>query len=1333
MKTEHEHFVGFQTSSRLTIFILIFLSFEDLYVSGSPSFLSHVSNNSAFNDTRVRYLHDCSAVNNKRRTNIDNASIYDIEGSHVGNQTNLTELRGMCPGVVEFYKEAGLAMYPVKVTDCNSWYSVINLRFQNRWLYGQCRDSSSFCYVFIQVPRNMNIRARIELYKDLNTKSPESRWDFQTFDKQYHIGWLCSPESFMYKLPRRKILHFMSSTNQLYLYYKNRPPIRITFKAVKPKLNVRYYSRNTGVVTTPYLTMYGSICDQLKVPNGHVIIVSFESIRNCVTSLYESGNIHEMKYVNVMKVYNTTHVHVCYTSFTFYDQSCFKMLFSFHPEGTVPQILKGGLYNCSVHYYWRFRQHLQCNIEVQCEDGRDEAEHCPFHSPVCPGGVEVYHKCYMLFRFNKMTPYRARDACRIKGFQMPKLKTEQEVNVVETMLLKVQTSVYVGLTCGLRSQPFLYAWLAMWSDKTAVYNANYFSFPSFLRCVSDSYFLFYPLYSGKPRIMRPTDEHFYVLCENKREREDVFVSQSVKYSHSKNTPFTLKTSRQSLVTCQGHHVTHEFLSCDRKSRCGKDACYFNRATRDTSEFISTVQHSADSTAMFACSSGDTEVAYSLLCDFRQDCADNSDESFCHHPACKEFTCTNGQCVPSTKHCNSQMDCLDGSDERHCRVTKEQTSCFKKAGYQNQNDSFLINFDGRGCFTLQVMNRTDPCPSSHYLCTKEWFYCLPVYTRCNGVFDCIFQEDERDCDRWTCPGLYRCRDSTVCVLAEHMCDGWPQCPQRDDEWLCDMICPAQCLCQGHAFLCRQPFSAHHITKLRYLDAKGSLIIPSDVMNNTYMVRLSLAQCFISHLPDMKFPNLQFLDLGYNKLTSIATRVFTNTPNLQILVLRWNPLISITTYSSKTLKALIRIDLSGIHFDVFRSKLFTLTPKLQHLNVSFPVVQSTGPQGFQMLPHLKELDIRGSTIEEFSSNLFGGLNRMETIYAPHYRLCCEGILPYVIPQPRCLAPQHYLSSCNDMMRSEVYRINFWFLVVLASLGNLVCVVCYSEKTVITMPYGGSVVVYMASLQCADFCIGIYASVIATAQETFRGQYVLFEDRWAGSGTCKVAGFLSLLSGEVSVLSTCLLTLEHLVLLVFPHSTYSFSKPSAAVACGVAWFVGILLATVPLLPGLSKWGRYGQTAVCSLMLRDRRNANDKFYFIHAILVFNIFICLTVFVFLIIVYRATPQHRFLIKQNRNPAYASVDLLVKIAALDVARWITVTTTSVLVSSGVAGIETNVFIAVMVLPLNAAVNPLLCLWHAVTYKRRQKQEERLLRVLQSRRKCLGGLSDTMKRGNDHLS
>jgi hypothetical protein len=74
----------------------------------------------------------------------------------------------------------------------------------------------------------------------------------------------------------------------------------------------------------------------------------------------------------------------------------FKMLFSFHAEPFVPRAVGDGLYNRSVDYYHSFQQHLHCNLEVECTDGRDESMECPFSNEVCKGKPASRYKCFFV-------------------------------------------------------------------------------------------------------------------------------------------------------------------------------------------------------------------------------------------------------------------------------------------------------------------------------------------------------------------------------------------------------------------------------------------------------------------------------------------------------------------------------------------------------------------------------------------------------------------------------------------------------------------------------------------------------------------------------------------------------------------------------------------------------------------------------------------------------------------------------------------------------------------------------------------------------------------------
>ena len=1222
------------------------------------------------------------------------------------------------------------------MTDCRDRFAVYDVLLHYDWVYGQCRDLTTFCFVVIRAPADMLVL--VELAFTIPVTFPDFptgkyNYSLQVVDKAKIKRPVCQDncsDLFRSFSDSQPWFH-LSSANNLSLLYLNSPPIVTRIETV-PRFVLKYTSGRAGHLMTPHHYSVDRVCGEVKVPPGHVVMVSFlrfshPTCRMLVTLQWlEVGRrvktclqFQSNKNRHIL-VYNTTRLAVCADGRCTGRQIFFELLFSFQSDSKVLDKLKSGLYNCSVEDYWRYRHHLECNLKVECEDGRDEAGHCPFSSPACPGWVASLRKCYREFRQSPGSPEKAQDTCRAHGYELASVKTQEEFDDFKTVFSLERPLALFGLmlVSRPRTMPFMYRFFFCWTDKTIIYNIKHIALRVFRTPMRRDtfFFTFHAIVQSKLRVgmlvsVRRVAQVTRFFCEMPIPSNDSTPSQSVEFSLDKDSSLAFQPNKQLVVICPKGHVTHAFLSCDYKSHCRQTVCYFIRGV--TTTVVSAAHRSADAVVMFSCSSGDTELSYSLLCDFRQDCADNSDESFCHHPTCTELACTNGQCVSWSSRCNGFQDCVDGYDEEHCNRKIIDYSAVESS---DQNNSYLINFDGRGYFTHRAMNLTEPCPGTHYRCTKEWFYCLPIYTRCNGVFDCIFQEDERDCVGWTCPGLYRCRGSTVCVHADHMCDGWPQCPQRDDEWLCDMTCPAQCLCQGHAFLCPQPFSAHLFPQLRYLDARGSGMTPSDLRNNTYIVRLSLVRCSISILPDLAFHNLQVLDLSHNQMTSLVMSAFKDAQSLKTLILKWNPLTSVTANPPTLVGGLRKIDLSGTRLDAFDSQVLSCTPGVHYINVSFSMIRSLDPRGFQMVTLLKELDITGTMMHFFPPDLFQGLIHLDKIYSSNYRLCCKEILPNVIPQPRCRAPQHYLSSCDDMLRSDVYRLSFWFVAVLASLVNLVCFLGHCVDSLIDIPYRGPVAVFMASLQCADFCTGMYSSIISAADQTLRGQFVLVETVWTDSVTCKVAGFLSLLSHEVTTLITFLLTLQHLLLLCFPSSAYRFSQRSAAVACGVTWAVGILLASVPLLPALSHWGHYGHTALCSIMLLGTPHVGQTFRFIHVILIVKVFICFTVFAGLYIVYRTTPRHRVLCEQDKDHVYASVDLLMKIASIDVGRWLAATTTTALASAGVLGTEVNVFVVAMVLPLNSAVNPVLCLWHAVTYKQRRKQEARLLRVLKSRNK-----------------
>ena len=267
---------------------------------------------------------------------------------------NLSEMRGMCPGAVEFYlNQTDPAIYPVKVADCQTLPGIDDVRFQYHWVYGHCKDLSSFCRVLIQVPSHLIVRAHIEHVAQLvapgemTPTRPQHSWDLTVYE---HITCKhCRPNSLGSSIQKHRRVQYLAATNQLYLYYRNHPPVRAKFDAVKSSLDIEYTSDRSGFVTRRYENAIGTFCVRLKVPVKHVIMVSNESIyclqfwyHHCVIS--GSGNKTVEKTSSrpndrFIRIYRATHLDVCLHMRGEQNvwKPCLKLLFSVHHEHNVPQ------------------------------------------------------------------------------------------------------------------------------------------------------------------------------------------------------------------------------------------------------------------------------------------------------------------------------------------------------------------------------------------------------------------------------------------------------------------------------------------------------------------------------------------------------------------------------------------------------------------------------------------------------------------------------------------------------------------------------------------------------------------------------------------------------------------------------------------------------------------------------------------------------------------------------------------------------------------------------------------------------------------------------------
>ena len=307
-----------------------------------------------------------------------------------------------------------------------------------------------------------------------------------------------------------------------------------------------------------------------------------------------------------------------------------------------------------------------------------------------------------------------------------------------------------------------------------------------------------------------------------------------------------------------------------------------------------------------------------------------------------------QCIPSVHWCDGLIHCSNAADT--CRY-EDQFMHIKTT------NPFLVELNGVGSFTPHPLADAEigkpfTCPDSHFQCDALEL-CLPVYVRCNEVYDCPGLDDEMECgsESYTCPGFYRCRDSAVCLHVKYICDGIGQCPQLEDESLCDISCPSSCLCEGLAFTCSRAFDTSEYPRLKYLEARGSRLALTDVTFNTMLVHLGLAECGVLSIMKINLPNLHSLDLRDNYISRVLSDSLFHVPNLKRLLLGGNPVesffqnddrievseldmsrMSMTSFHNGGCFQVLELDVSRTSMTFVHNNLSAMFPNVRILNLS-----------------------------------------------------------------------------------------------------------------------------------------------------------------------------------------------------------------------------------------------------------------------------------------------------------------------------------------------------------------------------------------------------------------
>ena len=428
--------------------------------------------------------------------------------------------------------------------------------------------------------------------------------------------------------------------------------------------------------------------------------------------------------------------------------------------------------------------------------------------------------------------------------------------------------------------------------------------------------------------------------------------------------------------------------------------------------------------------------------------------------------------------------------------------------------------------------------------------------------------------------------STCLPLKERCDGVRQCYHGDDEEVCDVSCPGECICVGYSVNCSGKdlvtLPGNITLQLRKLDASFNRL---GLKSNMWMKYVRLQNNTDS---EIFFTFLFHLNLSYNTFEALNMASFANLPNLQVLDISHNKIKCIENSAFNGLPGSFGL------------------PLLRILNISNNAIESIQTGAFEGLAQLRMLNLSGNAILSAPQTIFQPLVSLTLLLTDDYRFCCF-LDSSMSKEVLCYPEQDEFSSCADLIRSRPLRAFLWIIAICALLGNTTTLALRLKLKALS-PLQSFIVTHLAM---SDFLMGVYMLTIAGADTYYRGEYVDNSVYWKNSDLCRFAGFLAAVSSEVSAFMLVLITLDRFIGILFPFSHLKLDMHKARVGVCISWVVGGLLGGIPLLPLAYFNGEfYSRSGVCLSLHLTTETRPGWEYSVAVFIVLNFIVFLLIFV---------------------------------------------------------------------------------------------------------------------------
>ena len=358
----------------------------------------------------------------------------------------------------------------------------------------------------------------------------------------------------------------------------------------------------------------------------------------------------------------------------------------------------------------------------------------------------------------------------------------------------------------------------------------------------------------------------------------------------------------------------------------------------------------------------------------------------------EVICSNERTSTSNHASNgdgTKLQCKSGD-----QVYDEQSIC----QYDTVDDKLTYCEDGTHLGASGTC--TDFACYQGYKCRNS--YCIPIRKICDGRSDCPGQEDEYDCEDYTCPGHVQCAGQSFCVATWELCDGVWHCPYGDDEKYCQ-ICPEDCSCSGSAVSCS---NVRDVSPVTLYQSPTALLLKNS--SAIYMILISSKDTIFHSLCSLQLVSGQIYDI-----VKPSPDMF---PVLQVLhVVKFN--INKVTEHFINGSHIKHLNLSHNKIYLIENGAFNLMENIKILSLFSNAIAHLEWHFCHRLRSLQYLFIADNPLIDISPVVFASNHHLMHVESDWHMVC---YVASSIALSECSPRDDGLSSCSHLLHSNAQNV-------------------------------------------------------------------------------------------------------------------------------------------------------------------------------------------------------------------------------------------------------------------------------------------------------------------------